>query len=87
MQTERKAGLETQAFIRVHGESALGFPGWAGLINSNQKSRVLVNTAGVSCKGHKKGRQWEAGETTNHKGCWESHIRNFHSLVSLQAAV
>ena len=54
----------------------MGFPGWAGLINSTQKIRVLVNSAGVIFKCHMRGRHWEAGETVDHKGYWESHIRN-----------
>ena len=52
-------------FIRVHGWSAVGFPGWAGLINSTQKIRVLVNSAEVIFKGHMRGRHWEVGETVD----------------------
>ena len=63
----------------------MGFPGWAGLINSTQKIRVLVNSAGVIFKCHMRGRHWEAGETVDHKGYWESHIRNLILFVTLWA--
>ena len=76
LSAEREAGPGAQSFIRAHGWSAMGFPRWAGLINSTQKIRVLVKSAGVIIKGHIRGRHWEAGETVRHKGYWESHIRN-----------
>lgn len=58
LSAEREAGPGAQSFIRVHGWSAMGFPGWAGLINSTQKIRVLVKSAGVIFKGHIRGRHW-----------------------------
>ena len=68
LSAEREAGPGAQSFIRVHGWSAVGFPGWAGLINSTQKIRVLVNSAKVIFKGHMRGRHWEVGETVDYKG-------------------
>ena len=32
-------------------------------------------------------RHWEAGMTIDHSGCWGSHIRNLHLLVTLQVAL
>lgn len=46
----------------------------AGLVSSIQKSRVSVCYLGILSKGCIWRRQWEAGETADHKGCWGSHM-------------
>ena len=48
----------------------------AGLVNSKQKSRVLVSYMGS----HLRGWPWEAEETVDHKVYCRSHIRNLICL-------
>ena len=51
-----------------------------------KRARVLINPTKVLLvlsKEHIRGRHWEAGEIVDHKGCWGSHIRNLHFLVTL----
>lgn len=38
--------------------------------------KILVSPTEFLAKEYMRGRFWEAGETVNHKGCWQSHIRN-----------
>lgn len=72
---EREARPGRYAFIRVHGWSALGFPGYSQISQFSLKELVMVCHMGVSCKGHIRRRFWEAGETAYHKGYWRSRIR------------
>lgn len=50
--SQRAAGPETHAFIRVQGRVLWGSQARAGLVSSNQTSEVLVRSAGVLSKGH-----------------------------------
>ena len=49
---------------------------WAkvALMDSNENIGVLVSFRGVLSKADT--RPWEAGEGVNHRGHWESHMRN-----------
>lgn len=59
----------------------------ARLVNSYQKSWVLVNHLGILLKGSIRVRHWESGKIVDHKDYWWSHIRNLYLLVTLQAAI
>ena len=58
-----------------------GFQVTVGLINSSQKSEVLVSPMGVLSKGHIR------GQTVDHKNSWGSCIRNLYLLMTLPAAM
>ena len=47
---------------------------------SNQKGGVLVSSTGVHQGKALGGKE----EIVDHKGCWGSHIRNLHFLVTLR---
>lgn len=57
-------------------------PNW---LIQTKKSRILVNSKKVLSKRCTRGRPWEVGKIVYHKGCWGSHIKNLHLLVTLQA--
>lgn len=65
---EKKKISWSHAFTSIFGSSDLEFPG--NLVNSDQKSRVLVSPFQVLSKGCTRGRLWKAEEAGNHKGCW-----------------
>ena len=62
-----------------------GVPGLSLLWSiQSQKSRVLVSFLWVLSKVLTSGRSRYVGEKS---GCWKSHIRNVHSLVTLWAVI
>lgn len=62
---------------------SFGLPG-LGLDPSIQTKRavLLVSSMGVLVKGHIGIQVLEAGETVDHKGCWESPDRHLYVLVT-----
>lgn len=64
------------------GRTLCGSWAKARLANSDQESRVLIGSTGVLFKRQMRGKCLEAGETVDHKGYWESHIRNLHLLMT-----
>lgn len=71
VQTERKIkpGVPMPLLGSV-GEVLWSFQSMARLVNSNPKSLILINHAGILSKGRIGGKCWKAWMTVDHKGRW-----------------
>lgn len=75
-------GPRPYAFTKVHGWSALGFPG-QGWISQFKPKRVGLYLRDVQ----REDTVGEAGENVTHRDCRGGDMRNLNLLVILQAVI